>query len=92
MHRAVVLKPSLPRRPKEGLINQTLLCGVGTHRHFPCVKRKENARQAWPADLINSQERIDQSYPKTDRLTMSFSGHVRLAIQTDDCSAWPEYD
>ncbi len=65
--------------PKEGLIIQTFMCGAWKHHHFPCVwrvprtrihgqspcKRGENVKNPKDSDLINSQERIDQSYPKS---------------------------
>ncbi len=64
---------------KEGLTIWTFLCGTGMHRHFSCAwrvprtrirgqspcKRRENARHPQGTDLIDSQERIDQTYLKT---------------------------
>ncbi len=49
---------------KEVLINQNFLSGAGMHHHFSCVKRGENDRRRVGADMINSQERINQSYRK----------------------------
>lgn len=49
---------------QDGLINQAILCGAGMHHHFSRVKRGKNARNTQCSDLCNSQERIDQSFPK----------------------------
>ncbi len=61
-------------------MSQTFRCGAWKHHHFPCerrvprtrihgqspCKRRENARNPKDSDLINSQERIDQSYLKAE--------------------------
>jgi hypothetical protein len=57
------------RLVKDGLINQTILCGARMHHHFSRVQRRASFRREGRGaeqapDVINAQERIDQGYPE----------------------------